>query len=196
MGLLEANVPETGIKVVKITDEQLKKDEAFGRLSPRRVVPVLAMPDGSAILESSAILLYIMETFDTAHKLHPAVGDAKRPLYLQAVAYVGAEAYRAVVGVFAECFMKPLEKRDRAKVDTAKEKYQTVVVEHLERHFADGRAYYLGSEFSAADIPFAYVLMTASFVEGEELLVSPTLTAYHSRLKERDSYKKLFSSDD
>ena len=192
--LQELGVPETEIAVVSITQEQLKTDPTIAKLSPRKVLPVLAYPDGTTILEAGAILLHFLEKFDKEYKLHPSPSSPLRAKFLQHIFYVVSEAYAAVVAVFGVSFSTPKEKRDRAVVDPLMEKYNTKVVKYLERELEYGkRPYLLGDEFSAADIAFGYIIMTASFCNGEDTLVSEVAKKYHERCSQRELYGKLFN---
>lgn len=60
MAILEVGVPESCVKVANIIEQQT--DAVIGNLSPWRVVPVLALPDGSAIADSAVILRHIMDS--------------------------------------------------------------------------------------------------------------------------------------
>ncbi len=191
--LLELQVPETEVAVVSISQEQLKSDPTIAKITPRHVLPVLAFPDGTTIVEAGAILLYLLEKFDTAHKLHPAPNSPLRAKFLQHLFYAVSEAYSAVVAMFMVT-RTPKEERDRVVVEPLMKKYNTVVVEYLERELDHGKSpYLLGDEFTAADMAFGYIIMTASFCEGEDTLVSEVAKSYHIRCSERELYGKLFN---
>lgn len=175
------------------TEEEVQKDPAVLKISPRRVLPVLALPNGEMVVEAGAIALYFLEEYDKEGKLHPLPGSPNRIRFLQAVVYSVAEAYSAVVNLFKVCRGVPVDKRDRAVIDPLIEKYEKVVVQHLERELDFGkRDYYLGDEFSAADIMFSYITMVATFVEGEKLLENAVVAAYAKRVADRDAYKTLY----
>lgn len=69
--------------------------EARDRLlavNPLAQVPVLVLPNGAAMTESAAILLYLAEAYPEAG-LAPAIGDPKRPAFLQRLVWLGAAVY-------------------------------------------------------------------------------------------------------
>jgi glutathione S-transferase len=181
--LVVKTVPDPGL---------LSKDPTLLRLSPRKVVPVLALPDGSTICESAAISLYLCETFDQAATMHPAVGAPTRAKFLQGVVYCAAEGYRATMNVFFECYQIEKKNRNYEAIATHKDKFQKIVVDHLVREMADGRPYYLGDQMSLCDIMFGYLLMTAATTE-ENLLTNDVVNQYFARLASRPSYKKCFA---
>lgn len=190
--LLELDVPASSCAVVKLSEE-VRKAADFSKLSPRRVLPVLALPSGEKIVEAGAIALYFLETFDKAGKLHPLIGSPDRPRFLQAAFYVTSEMYKASVSLFLYCMKTPKEKRDTAVLGPMIETFNKVVIDHLERELDFGkRKFYLGDEFSSADIFLGYITMTTSFVQGEDLLTNTVVADYAKRVAERSSFKALF----
>lgn len=185
-------MPTTALAVKEITQELLKGDAQVAVYSPRQVVPFLVNPDGSVVLEAGAILMHVLETFDSTHKLHPAPGHKDRPAFLQAVFFGLTEGYKLVMGVFHLCMRIEKKDREQDKLVLAKKKFE-VFMEHLIKQLDGGKkAYYLGDEFSAADIIMGYILMTSEYCD-EGLLENELVKAYHARLKSRNSYKKLFA---
>jgi glutathione S-transferase len=174
----------------------LKTDPVLLRLSPRHVLPVAVLPDGSSMCESAAISLAILETFDKAGKLLPVPGNGelspKRAQFLQGVVYAVAEGYPSVMKLFDKCYHIPKVKRDNVAIAELKRtSFEPVVEAHLGRILADSRDYYLGAEFSAVDVCFGYVLMVAEYCDAD-LVGHPLVVAYHARLAARKSYKELF----
>jgi glutathione S-transferase len=102
-----------------------------------------------------------------------------------------AEAYPAVMNLLRCCYRIPKDQRDKALVAEHKANFDTIVIGHLTRVLADNRDYYLGFEFSAADICFGYVLMVAVACDAD-LLENLVVVAYNDRLAARESYKELF----
>lgn len=191
--LLELDIPNTTVDVITLSPTELRTSPEIEFLSPRRVVPFVAFPDGTTLVEVGAIVLYLCETFDKEHKLHPARGDPNRTRFFQGVVYTVAEGYRAVTNVVEECFGKSQEERAHETLGPLMEKFNTVVVEHLVQELEEaGRTYYLGEKFSVVDIMFGYILMTAEFADAG-LLKNEVVKLYHQRLKERPAYMKLFS---
>lgn len=191
--ILELAIPPSSLDVITITEAQLRTSSEIEFLSPRRLVPFIAFPDGSVLLELGAIVLYMCETFDTEHTLHPAPGDPRRPRFFQGVVYAVAEAYRAVMDVFRETVGKADNGINKPVVAKLRDRFYTVVVEHLVLELEEqGRMYYLGDEFSAVDILFGYILMTAKCTDAG-LLENEFVREYHDRIVERPAYKELLS---
>lgn len=190
--LLELGTPSSQIAVKTITDVELRTHKSIPAFSPRRVVPFMVFPDGSAMVEAGAIVIHLCETLDHSHKLHPALGDAHRSRFLQGVVFGVAEGYKAVIACFLLCYKIAKEERDTKKLSAAKENFEKVVVGHLVKELKGGeRKYYLGEEFSAVDVVFGYILMTAGYCDAG-LIENEIVKNYHESLEKRPTYTKLF----
>lgn len=187
---LELSIPDDQLKINHISNTTLRADPEIGALSQRRVAPFVHFPDGSVLLEAGAIVLYLCETFDKDGKLHPLPGTPGRNKFLQAVVYTAAECYRAVVNVFLCCYGRTPDQRDEIAVVTTSQKYHKIVTKHLLTQL-EGKKYYLGDQFSVADIMFGYILMTAEVCD-VELLEDQSIREYHDRIKARPSYQEVF----
>jgi glutathione S-transferase len=190
--VVNAITPSEGVDAIQV----LKTDYVLGRLSPRRVLPVSVLPDGSTMCEAGAISLSILETFDKAGKLHPVAGEggisATRAQFLQGVVYAVAEGFPSAMKLFYLCHRVPKEKRDNEAIAELKRtSFQPVVEAHLVRVLADGREYYLGPDFSAVDAAFGYVMYVAAYCDAD-VVSHPLVLAYHARLAARKSYKELY----
>lgn len=69
-----------------------KAAEAIATVNPMRQVPALALPDGTLMTESAAILTWLAETYPQA-RLSPAPGDPGRPAFLRWMSFVSAAVY-------------------------------------------------------------------------------------------------------
>lgn len=195
----EIPISPSSLQIKSITVAELRTSEEILQVSPRRVVPVLALPDGTAIGEVGAIVLYLLETFDESGKLHPLRGDPNRPRFLQASFYIVSECYKAAFEVFLMCFrVQPTKERidpkerDEGKWKKATEKFRKVVIEHLVTELKDGgRQFYLGDRLSAADFMFGYILMWVDSC-GEGLLDHKVVKEYYDRLKARPIHRQLY----
>lgn len=193
--LLELGVSDTQVSIHTITDVELRTGETILNVSPRRVVPVLALPSGEVVKEVGAIVLHLCETFDKEGKMHPLPGQKNRTKFLQGVVYAVAECYRACMDLFLAVWGKSKEERekDKQKIDDLTIKYNRVLVDHLVQELDSGKKnFYLGDQFSIADIPFAYMLMCAKYAD-IGLLENKVVADYFERLAERPHYKTLFA---
>jgi glutathione S-transferase len=199
LGLVEANkvvihaIPYDSIWESHVV---LKADPVLGKLSPSRKLPVAVLPDGSTMCEAGAIAHAILENFDKSGILHPVSEkidiSATRAQHLQGVVYAVTEGFPSVRNVFRLGFGVPKEKRDNTAIAEIKRtSFKPVVEEHLARILADGRGYYLGEKFSAADVCFRYILLVASMCDAD-LVGHPIVAGYQLRLAARKSFKELF----
>ena len=63
--------------------------ESLRRVNPAGKVPALVLPDGTAVSESAALLIYLSTAFPAA-RLAPAPGTSAHARYLQWMVYLSA----------------------------------------------------------------------------------------------------------
>lgn len=157
------------------------QSEAFGRINPKRKIPVLA--DGDFVLtESAAIVTYLGDTYGRGGGLVPAPGTRERARYDEACFFVMMELdahtlyvvrrHRDLAALYGEAPVAVAEAfagfdRQVATVESA---------------LADGRPFLLGSTFTGADILLGTCLQWAMFY-GRPLTAG--LSAYLERLQAR-----------
>ncbi len=122
--------------------------DELAQYNPLRRVPALVLDNHDVVIDSSAIIDYILENFDPDHRLCPASGDNRRhTLYLSAVATGTME--KAVAAVY--------ERNQRPKefvYEPYREKLLDQVYEglpELERH-AEGITWFGGDTPNLADV--------------------------------------------
>ena len=197
--LKELDVPESEF-AVKLIDEKVQRtDPEFLKLSPNHKIPVVELPDGTPLLESGAIALYILEKFDHKGELHVLASDTgnavKRAKILQGMFYAVAECYAASMGVFMLCHKIEKKDRDEKKLDVAKANFRKVVFDHLLKELKNGENdFYAGNQFTVADIMMGYMIMCAEYCDCE-LMDNAVINSYNERLKGRDSYTSVFPMD-
>ena len=134
----------------------------FGRLNPKRKIPVLA--DGDFTLtESAAIVTYLGETYGRDTGLVPVAGTRERARYDEACFFVMMELdahtlyvvrrHRDLAALYGEA---------QAAVTEAFRGFDRQV-ETVERTLADGRPHLLGDTFTGADILLGTCLQWATF---------------------------------
>lgn len=191
----ELELSESQLQIKDITPQDLKQSEWYGKISHRRVIPTMLMPDGSTICESGAIVLYLLETYDKAGSLHPLPGSPNRAKFLQGIVYTVAECYPAVTELYNVTGFIPEEKRDQEKVKKAKERVQKIVLDHLKVELDNGKKeYYLG-QFSAVDAMMGYAIMCAQYFGGGIVKKDPVIKAYFEKLSKRKAYNEIYSED-
>jgi glutathione S-transferase/3-isopropylmalate dehydratase len=156
-------------------------------VNPLKSLPTLQ--DGAVtMIESVAMMIYIMGEYGpTDLELMP--GDPDYPRYLQFLLF--GEAGMAMYGnpLVAAKFFAPQDKRANWTSDYLKATF-TKRLRFLEDQLGGAR-YLLGDRFTAADISVGYTIGMAGFAA--DIALSPTLNAYHERLKARPAYQRAAS---
>ncbi len=176
---------------------QYKRDPKTMRAPPelKEVHPLGRSPlvgvDGRVLAESGAILEYFCEREgalrptehlqDFRYWLHYAEGSAMSPLLLRLV----LNKLRSAPMPF---FIKPIARGIADKVDAS------FVTGELQAHFGwvethlTGRDWFVGDEFSAADIQMSYPVMAS--LERAGLPPRPATEAWVARITARPAWKK------
>jgi glutathione S-transferase len=170
---------ETKIVDIRRADGTGARDPANPH--PHGRVPAL-VHDGTTVFEGSAIALYLTDLFPQA-KLGPRVGDRGRGEYLSWL------AYRA--GVMEPAF---IERRFGIKhVYGAMGWAPPEEVEEVLNATLSKRKYFLGDEFSAADVMLGggihFMLLFKMITE------TPVLKEYAARITGRPAFRKTMERD-
>lgn len=97
--VVEAAFAEAGIAYQLVTvqkDAEGRFDPAFLALNPRGQVPLLLLPDGSAMTETAAILLHLADAFPAAG-LAPKPGSSARAQHDRWLTFFHANVYEAIL---------------------------------------------------------------------------------------------------
>ena len=161
-------------------------------LHPLGRFPLLEI-DGKVIVESGAILTYLVEREgklgpaegakeDYTYWMHYAEGSAMLPLLVKLI----TSGVRAAPVPF---FIKPIAKAIANKIDG------NFTDGELTAHFGwiekalEGKSYFAGDAFSAADIQMSYPIQ-ASFARAEMLPNRPNTKAWLDRVQARPAFQK------
>ncbi|MBX9639584.1 MAG: glutathione S-transferase, partial [Mycobacteriaceae bacterium] len=154
--LEELNIPFNIHPVNILAGEQ--KSAEFLALNPLGKIPVLKVevsgqPD-QVLIESAAIIYYLLDNFDPEHKLTGAIGSTTRSVFHQ-VAGISVWAEEPLWRAFDEAFFKggfegEEGKGDKAVYDAAIAEFQKSVEPVLELLLAD-KPFFGGDSFGAAD---------------------------------------------
>jgi glutathione S-transferase len=193
--LLELDLVNKQVEVVETSFSGLKVPEYLA-LNPMGTSP--AFQDGEIIIwESGAVLTYLLERYDTEHKLHPACLSsdstaeqiAARAKFLHLQHYIISTVYPFMASLFIHTF-KPLDEQDANYVESAKEKWQNsfgpVLVKWL-----DG-PYFLGDQVSAVDFLASKPLNNANSMG--LLKDFPSLQAFFEDMRGRPSFASAYVS--
>jgi glutathione S-transferase len=195
--LVELDLIQTQVvEVVEKNFSELKTPEYLA-VNPMGTAP--AFQDGEIIIwESGAVLTYLLERYDTEHKLYPAGLSAEstakqiaaRAKFLHLQHYIISTVYPFMASVYIHTF-KPVDEQDAAYVASAKEKWQTTFGPVLEKWLGEG-PFFLGDQVSAVDFLAAKPLNN---VNSMGLLKDfPSLLALFERLSSRPSFASAYES--
>ena len=127
--------------------------ELLRRVNPAGKVPVLVLPDGTAVAESAALLIYLSSAFPAA-RLAPAPGTSAHARFLQWMVYLSANLYESALRYYyADRYSSAGAQGAPAIQARALEQYS----HHLGTLAATLSPYVLGETYSAAD-PYLYTL--------------------------------------
>jgi glutathione S-transferase len=145
-------IEELGIPCERVRVDIAKKEtksEAFLKLNPNGVVPLLVV-DGTPIFESTAILIYLGETYGVEKGFYPPPG-LKRAEALKWIVWAGAgfldpmNRFARNTASYIPADQHNAKAAEAAKADLAK------AFDVLE-HALDGKSYLVDDKFSFADL--------------------------------------------
>jgi glutathione S-transferase len=148
------------IAVQELTFSDLKTDEYLATF-PMGTSPSFR-DEGLILWESGAVLDYLLERYDTDHRLHPpnvvsgsTTNSApredviKRAKYLQLKQYIIATVYPVIASLFIHT-LKPAKEQDAAYIESAKNTWRTQLGPILTKWLGVG-PYFLGDQVTAVD---------------------------------------------
>jgi glutathione S-transferase/GST-like protein len=165
------------------TEEEL---EAFRRINPAGKVPSLALPDGTVVSESAAILIHLTHAHPAAN-LAPVPGSAAHARFLQWMVFLSANVYEAVLRFYYS------ERYSIAGAAAAADIQAQALADwtrHLGLVHAALSPYVLGEKLSAAD-PYLFML-AGWYPEDAAPLASrlPKIAQHAALLRERPATRK------
>jgi glutathione S-transferase len=189
---IEDNKLPVEFEVVDIfTGEHLR--EPFASLNPSKLVPVLD-DDGFVLTESSAILKYLAEKFDS-----PAYPKdlRKRARVNEAMDWVNANFYRDFGYALIYPQVLPTHKRSpeaaqRATIDWGKEKAEAWL-KVLNDHMIGNRRYLCGDEISIADY-LSVAIVQAGELIGCTFSAYPNIVRWLNTMKARPGFDKVYEA--
>jgi glutathione S-transferase len=151
---------------------------------PLGKIPVIQDGDVT-ICESGAIVEYILERYGNG-RLAPAIGSPLRGEFLQWIHFAEATAFPPLGIIVWHTLFRQDADQVPSVIASARDRADAAL-DFVEKALA-GKAYLLGSEFSAADIMMGFTLAAA-----RDLGVLddryPLLKAYLTRLEERPAFR-------
>ena len=159
----------------------------FREINPTGKVPALALPDGTLMFESAAILVHLSLVHPGAG-LAPPPGSSEHALFLQWMTFMSANAYEAALRVY---YSDRYSTRGALDAEPIREQGRRDFLAHLELISRSLKPHVLGARYSIADV---YLYMLASwYPAGKEALYAqlPALKLHAQMLSLRPAVSKV-----
>jgi glutathione S-transferase len=159
----------------------------FREINPTGKVPALALPDGTLMFESAAILVHLSLVHPGAG-LAPPPGTSEHALFLQWMTFMSANAYEAALRVY---YSDRYSTRGALDAEPIREQGTRDFLAHLELLSRSLKPHVLGARYSFADV---YLYMLASwYPAGKEALYAqlPPLGLHAQMLSLRPAVSKV-----
>ena len=185
--ILAAYEKELDLELEEVSLFDPESNAAYRKIYPLGKIPLLITDGGRKIPESSIIVEYLDDSFDSGTKLIPKDSDlARRARYFDRMLdlYVSSQ----VTTLFFEP-RKPDDQRNDQAITQAKD-YLNKMYGYLDQELSDaGGPWLLGETFSLADLSANGGLLYANMLH--PIKDCAELTAYLGRLQQRPSVQKL-----
>jgi glutathione S-transferase len=168
---------------------QLKEPDVLA-INPFGAAPVVT--DGDlAMMESMAIVQYLVERHDTEGRLMPAVGSPGRARFLQWFHYAEASLAPPMVTYLRSSGFWPTTPLDEKTRDAARRALD-IGVGHVDDTLADS-AYVAGDAFGAADIGIHWVIHIARMIGAVDLDEMKHVARYMAQIDARPAAKIAYA---
>jgi glutathione S-transferase len=159
------------------------RSAAYQQVHPHGFVPALVEDDGTVLIESSAICMYLVDRY--GKHLAPEIGTTARGKYYEWMVYVPATADPQCEAVMFHTLFLPENKRVPMLVERAK-KVWSKTVEPRYRAALESSPFILGDHFTAADVAVASSLAWAKMAG--MLSDDPVLARYIEAMVARPAF--------
>ena len=159
---------------------------ALRRVNAAGKIPALVLPDGTAMSESAAILIYLSHAHPAA-RLAPAPGTSAHARFLQWMVFLSANVYETALRCY---YPERYSSHGATAAGGVHEQAQRDYAQHLETAHRTLSPYVLGETLSAAD-PYLYML--AGWYDGDAAALNarlPKLAQHAQLLGQRPSMRK------
>ena len=168
---------------------ELKKPDVLA-INPFGAAPVIREGDLS-MMESMAIVQYLVERPDTEKRLMPAMGSPARPRFLQWLHYAEATLAPPLVGYLRSSGIWPTTPLDE-KARAAARRSLDIAVGHVDDTLADS-AHIAGDDFGAADIGIHWVIHIARMIQAVDLDEMKHVARYMAQVDARPAAKIAYA---
>ena len=158
----------------------------YREVNPTGRVPALALPDGTIMFESAAILVHLA-LLNPQAGIAPQPGTTRHATFLQWMVFLSANVYEAVLRIY---YSQRYSSRGEADSEVVRAQGLADYRTHMALIARNLQPYVLGSEYSIAD---AYLYMLASWYPDREELCSrlPGLGAHWDLVRARPAVAKV-----
>jgi glutathione S-transferase len=159
----------------------------YRKINPMGRVPALALPDGTVMFESAAMLIHLAGAYPEA-RLAPQAGTSRHAQFLQWMVFLSANVYETALRLY---YSDRYSTGGAAAAAGIREKATADYLAHLELIAGSLGPYVLGDHYSAADL---YLYMLASWAPGEQSALHariPALGMHAARLSARPAVVKV-----
>ena len=176
------------LETFQLGDKKMRAPEYLA-VHPLGRVPVLEDDDGTRVLESGAIVQYVLAKY-AAGRLAPLPSSPDFAPYLQWLHYAEGMLMPPVNIIVVETILLPAERRNQVNVDRAV-KLLGRLLEAVDAHL-EGREF-LAGDFSGADIMTGHASIVAARL-GADIADKPNLRAYIERLQARPALQAAWNA--
>lgn len=158
----------------------------YKEVNPTGRVPALALPDGTVMFESAAILIHLA-LLNPAAAIAPQPGTTRHATFLQWMVFLSANLYEAVLRIYYSDRYSSRGEADSAVIrDQGLADYRT----HMGLIARNLQPYVLGPEYSIADV---YLYMLVSWYPDRDELATrlPALGAHWDLVRARPAVAKV-----
>lgn len=172
------------LEVVDLKEKKTASGADYLKINPRGAVPAIEIKSGVVVTQNAAILQYIGDHSDVA-AFKPAYGTIERARLQEALGFCG-DLHVSFGGLFAP---NPTEEAKATVIASINRR-----MGQLEAILEDGRAYWLGAEFTQADA-YASVVLGWGLVMKVDLTAYPKALALRERVMSRPAVQKALKEE-
>ncbi len=158
---VQVALEEVGARYERIWVGREASDVArFRVINPTGRVPALALPDGTIMFESAAMLIHLASSHPQS-LLAPQPGTSRHALFLQWMVFLSANVYESALRMY---YSDRYSSRGEADAEAIRKKGTEDFCSHLALISQGLGPHVLGADYSIADV---YLYMLASWYSGE-----------------------------
>jgi glutathione S-transferase len=182
ISLYEIGEPAEFVKA-DLRTKRTEDGQDYLTINPLGYVPALQFDDGSVLHENTAILPYIAGL--KPGRLGPSGHGIEEARFHEALGFLSAELHKA----FGPFFGNPQGEAREAAMTKLQSR-----LDFVEQHLSDGRAFWLGEDFTAADA-YAFVILSWADHFGINYDQQPNIARYVNNIRTRESVQRALGDE-